>query len=126
MVLNYLDFDVTDDDSGAQSWDAMASIAAQRLPEALHEVEAVLRWAHSAFGLPDTNDAELAQWNFDVQLVQSSTAHRARDLEPRFDAATGCIQANAAKAEGGLCVLTFTLSGSTTFAEAFNVQFQWA
>ena len=60
MVLNYLDFDVTDDDSGAQSWDAMASIAPQRLPEALHEAEAALRWAHAAFGLPDTNDAELA------------------------------------------------------------------
>ena len=126
MDLNYLDFDGCDDGDGSMSWDAMASIAPQRLPEALLEVEAVLRWAHSAFGLPDTNDAELAQWNFDVQLVQVTAAHSAHDLDPRFDAATGHIKADAAQLEGGLCVLTVTLSGSATFGEAFTAQFEWA
>lgn len=126
MDLNYLDFDGCDDGDGAMSWDAMASIAPQRLPQALREAEAVLRWAHSAFGLPDTNDAELAQWHFDVQLVQASAAHSTRDLDPRFGAATGHLKAHAAQQEGGLCVLTLTLSGSATFGDAFTAQFAWA
>src|SRR6185369_12734006 len=46
MQLDYLVFDASDEDSGRESFDAMASVAPDRLPALLAEVAAVLRWAH--------------------------------------------------------------------------------
>lgn len=126
MELNYLDFDECDGSDGTKSWDAMASIAPQRLPDVLREAEAVLRWAHAAFGTPDSENEELAQWSFDVQLVQETGAHSPHNLDLRFEAANGQLMASAPQLDGGICVLTFTLSGSAPFAQAFTEQFSWA
>ncbi len=123
MVLNYLDFDVSDDDAGATSWDAMASILPLRLPEALREAEAVLHWAHSVFGPPDAAKAEMAHWDFDLQLAQATSNQNTRDLMARYDAASGLVQAHAAQNAGGYCVLTLTLSGSAAFGQAFTERF---
>lgn len=123
MVLNYLDFDASDDDTGTASWDAMVSTLPLRLPQALREVEAVLHWAHSAFGPPDADAAELAHWDFDLQLLQEAGRQSTCDLEAKFDAAARIIKTRAAQQGGGYCVLTLTLSGSPAFGRAFTERF---
>ncbi len=123
MELNYLNFDVSEDDNGAASWDAMASTLPVRLPEALREASAVLQWAHSAFGTPEGNDEGLAQWDFDLQLAQEVAGGATRDLNARFDAAAGRIETIPALSDAGYCVLTLTLSGPAAFAAAFSDRF---
>ena len=43
MALDYLDFDYSEDDEGTATWDALASVTAERLPALTAEVEQLLR-----------------------------------------------------------------------------------
>ena len=51
-MLDYLDFDTSDDDEGNTSFDAMAYAQADRWPALLAEVEQVLDWCTAKFGRP--------------------------------------------------------------------------
>lgn len=98
MQLNYLLFDTSDEESGHGSFDAMATVAADRLDAVLAEVSEVLRWAQQAFG-PAGALEEGAEWDF----AQQSDA-----------------------AGGGLTTVTLTVSGSPAFCEALGEQFELA
>ena len=50
MGLHFLNFDYSEDDEGRASWDAVASVAAARLPELVQEIVGLLAWAHAEFG----------------------------------------------------------------------------
>lgn len=119
MVLEYLDFDHSEDADGAGSWDAMACVLPERLAPAVAEAQAVLAWAHAAFGPPRGEVAELGEWDFALHCGQDG----GHDLHAAFNAATGQLVHGAARADGGRCTLTLTLSGTRAFGEALAEHF---
>ncbi|MES3001299.1 MAG: hypothetical protein V4787_11465 [Pseudomonadota bacterium] len=100
MQLHYLDFDYSDEDSGRGSFDAMASVLADRLPALRAEVDAVLQWAVREFG-PAAAPGDEGDWDHDVQQT----------IEPGTPART---------------TLTLTISGSPAFCDAFREKFELA
>jgi len=99
MQLDYLVFDASDEDSGRESFDAMASVAPDRLPALLAEVAAVLRWAQGLFGPAGEQDPD-AEWDYEL---------------------TGIAEPGTPPA--ALTTVTLTLGGSQSFAQAFRAQF---
>lgn len=116
MDLDYLLFDFTDDESGAGSFDAMASVLPQRLPALLNDVEAVLQWAHRHFG-PPAASADEAGWDFDLQATDDA----GQAVTLAYDAARG--HAILAPQASGRLTLSLTLGGPATFCDAFRHAF---
>ncbi|MES2940608.1 MAG: hypothetical protein V4864_23220 [Pseudomonadota bacterium] len=117
MQLHYLDFDFSDEDSGRGSFDAMASVAPQRLPALLAEVAAVLRWATAAFGPAGALQDE-GEWDYALQ----GTAEPGTPLDAAWDADSG--QVVLVPAPGARrTTLTLTLGGSPAFCGALRERF---
>ena len=87
-MLNYLDFETSDDREGVTTFDAMAYANAERWPALQAEVEQVLAWCTQAFGAPGPLDNGKA-WDVDLQL-QSDAGHA---LAVRWDARAGKLEA---------------------------------
>jgi hypothetical protein len=119
MDLSYLLFDATDDESGAWSFDAMATVLPARLPAVLDEVGAVLRWAWREFGAPSTLGDE-GGWDFDLHAMDETSA----PLDITFDGE----QARMPLPPGheGRVTITLTLSGPSAFGSAFREAFSEA
>lgn len=116
MHLEYLLFDFTDDDTGACSFDAMASVLTPRLPALAREVETVLAWAHRAFGSPSGAGDE-GGWDFELQ----ATLEPDTPLPITYDAQSARLSL-APPAEGRV-TLALTLTGSSAFGAAFHDTF---
>lgn len=112
MRLDYLLFDATDEEDGACSFDAMASVPPDRLPALLREVEAVLGWAHRAFGAAGA----AGEWDFALQATDEEDAVVGIRLDPE----RGRVHLPAPR---GRTTLALTVSGSRAFAEAFREAF---
>jgi hypothetical protein len=114
--LHYLDVDFSDEESGRGSFDAMASVMPDRLPALLAEIGAVLGWAIGAFGPSGASEDE-GEWGFELQGISEP----ALPLKVVYD--NGVV--NLAPAAGlARTTLTFTLSGSAAFCEAFRERFE--
>lgn len=118
MELHYLDFDFSDEESGRGSFDAMASVLPPRVPALLDEVSAVLRWASQAFGPAEALQGD-AEWDFDLSGIAEPDA----SLEVTCHEDTGEVVLSPAPSGQVLTTLTFTLSGSPAFCEAFRAEF---
>lgn len=116
-MLDYLDFDTSDDDEGNTSFDAMAYAQAERWPALQAEVEQVLAWCTAEFGRPGPLDSG-RHWDLDLQL-QSDAGH---ELAARWDAASASLQAPDA-AHCAALQLSLTISGNEAFAQALSAQF---
>jgi hypothetical protein len=116
--LRYLEFDFSDEDSGRGSFDAMASVLPDRLPELLAEMAAVLRWAHRAFGPPGVLHDE-GEWDCELQ----GTAEPDVPLLVTFDAVGGALSL-APPPGPHRTTLTLTLGGSPAFCAAFREAFE--
>lgn len=114
--LDYLLFDATDEESGSCSFDAMASVAPDRLPALLHEVEAVLDWAVRGFGAPAAGGDD-GEWDFALQAADAQD----RALDIAFDAERARVVLRDGSA--GRVTLALTVSGSARFAGAFRDAF---
>jgi len=122
MELQYLDFEFSDEESGRGSFDAMATVAAVRVPAVLGEIDLVLAWADRVFGpaaaVEDQDDAD--EWNYEVQAFAGGDA---LDIG-RGD--SGGVRMRSAVADDAIIELTFTLSGSSAFCDAFRQEFDAA
>ena len=116
-MLNYLDFETSDDGEGVTTFDAMAYASAERWPALQAEVEKVLAWCTQEFGAPGPLDHGKA-WDVDVQL-QSDAGHA---LAVRWDAKAGKLEAPDA-AHGNAVQLSITISGDELASEWFKAQF---
>lgn len=116
MQLEYLIFDFTDEETGAGSFDAMASVLPARLPALAAEIEGVLQWAWREFGAPSGAD-ESGQWAFELQ----ATGDHQMPLEAAYDVERGKL--SLPHGTQGRVTLSLTLSGSQVFCEAFNQAF---
>lgn len=115
MVLHFLDFDASDDGEGAHSWDAMACVGAERLPELLAEIAAVLAWAGARFTRGALDDG--ADWDYDLQCEQDSGPLTTLQWDSQRIAPLPTLEPSA-------CVtLSLTLAGSDAFAQAFCTRF---
>jgi hypothetical protein len=119
MALDYLDFDYSEDDEGTATWDALASVTAERLPALTAEVEQLLGWAGSAFAGRRGPMEEGGDWDYDLHAQQDD----GRPLGVHFDAATGRLQLAAASARGQRITLGLTLSASAAFSQALRSRF---
>lgn len=117
MPLDYLIFDFTDEETGAGSFDAMASVLPERLPALVSEVEAVLRWAHGEFGASSSASQGEGEWDYELH----GTTEADEPLEVAYDAARGKV--SLARVHEGRTTLTLTIGGSRTFCEAFRDAF---
>ena len=116
-MLNYLDFETSDDGEGITTFDAMAYASAERWPALQAEVEQVLVWCTQEFGAPGPLDNGKA-WDVDLQL-QSDAGHA---LAVRWDAKAGQLEAADATHCNAL-QLTLTVSGNDAMAEGFEARF---
>lgn len=114
--LHYLDFDFSDEEGGRGSFDAMASVMPDRLPALLAEIVAVLGWAIGGFGPSGASEDE-GEWGFELQ----GTSEPDLPLQVVYDNGVVTITPAAGLARS---TLTFTLSGSAAFCEAFRERFK--
>lgn len=117
MALDYLEFDYSEDEEGTGTWDAMASVKAERVPALAGEIEALLRWASQKFAgrqgaLEDGND-----WDYDLQAQDDD----GQPLSARFDRAAGKLELQASAT--GRTTVSLCLSGSTQFGDALRQAF---
>jgi hypothetical protein len=118
MSLDYLDFDYSEDDEGTGCWDAMASVAAPRVPALAAEVEQLLRWAHGHFAGRRGPIEEGGDWDYELQAQDDE----GQSLAWRFEAGgAGRLQSEAAAR--GRTTVSLSLSGSAAFAEALHQAF---
>ena len=118
MQLHYLDFDLSDEDTGRGSFDAMASVLPARLPALLAEITAVLRWATQAFGPGGAQEGD-SEWDYEVHGV----VEPGMPLDVAYDEGRGEISLVPASVTARV-TLTLTLSGSPAFCEAFREKFE--
>lgn len=116
MQLDYLLFDTSDEEGGACSFDAMASVLPARLAPLLGEVGAVLGWAHREFGPPSaaTDDGD---WTFELQAAGEGGVPLAIDIDLEG------ARVSMAHVPQGLVTLALTLGGTRAFGDAFRDAF---
>lgn len=117
-ALDYLIFDYSEDDEGTATWDAMATVRAERLPALEQEVLQVLCWAERQFPQQRGAIDEGAAWDFDLSASDGAGHAIALDAD---------LHASALRhppvASDALLTLTLTLTGRSSFAEAFVQHF---
>ena len=118
MQLHYLDFDFSDEASGRGSFDAMASVEPVRLAALLQEVNAVLRWARHEWG-----PAGALQDEGDWDLLLQAADEAGHELHASFDPVTHEARVEGAPTSAGFITVTFTLTGSGEFCDAFRRRF---
>ncbi len=118
MTLHFLDFDYSEDEDGIATWDALASVPAQRLPGLLDEIGGLLAWAHAAFGAHLAPHEDGGLWQYDLQFEHGGHAW----VELRFDPATGRVPLPLEVAPQGRVTLSLSLSGAGPAAQAFTAR----
>lgn len=115
-MLDYLDFERSDDGEDTTTWDALAHVAAARWPQLSRELLQVLRWAAAQAGAPGPLDDGHA-WDYDLQLQDAG----GRPLALQFSARDGTLS-HASLEHAGRLQLALSISGSPAFAEAFDAK----
>ena len=118
MALDYLDFDYSEDDEGTGTWDAMACVAAQRVPALATEIEQVLAWASKKFAGRQGPVEDGSDWDYDLQAQDDNGA----PLTAAFDKATGQLRLEASAT--GRTTVNLSLSGSESFGDALREAFE--
>ena len=119
MTLDYLIFDYSEDDEGTATWDAMATVRADRWPALEAEVLHVLCWADHQFPQQRGAIDEGAAWDFDL----STQSEQGADWRVEADLPARALRYAPLDARDTI-TLTLTLSGRGAFADAFARTFE--
>lgn len=119
MTLHFLDFDYSEDEEGTGTWDAMASVPTDRLPELLAEITALLDWAHTEFGALRGPVETGGLWDYDLQCERDGLPL----LALGFDSHERQIHPRPQSQPQAWVTLTLSLSGGPAFAAAFVDRF---
>lgn len=117
QMLDYLDFDTSDDGEGLTSLDAMAYAKAAQWPALAAEVTQLLAWCSDAFGAPGALE-DGHPWDLDLQL-QSDAGDA---LALHWDARQRQLLAPQAAQQTAL-QLSLTLSGPDPLVQQLTEQF---
>lgn len=96
-ALQYLTFDMSDNDEGVVTIEALASTSLAQHAAVLAEAQAVLDWAWHAFPHTHGPADEGGEWDHDLQVSVEA---------------------------GGWHALTLTITGTAEFASAFAARFE--
>lgn len=118
-TLRYLDFDCSEDAEGLGTFDAMASTAPAQVAAVQAEIARVLDWAHATFPGARAPLDEGGEWDYDLQGQREWTAPETLD----YDAASGRFSVQVGPAGTPRHTVSFTLSGTPAFCEAFRRRF---
>lgn len=116
--LDYLVFDYSEDDEGTATWDAMATVRAERLPALTQEVLQVLSWAEQQFPQQCGAIDEGAAWDFDLSASDASGA-----AIPLVADLHAPALRHPPVASNALLTLSLTLTGRSAFYDAFVQRF---
>ena len=119
MTLHFLDFDYSEDEEGTATWDAVASVPTDRLPELLAEITTLLDWAHTEFGALRGPVETGGLWDYDLQCERDGLPL----LALGFDIHERQIHPRPQSQPQAWVTLTLTLSGGPAFAAAFMDRF---
>ncbi|HEY1102466.1 MAG TPA: hypothetical protein VGE70_03495 [Burkholderiaceae bacterium] len=119
-MLLFLDFDTSEDAAGNCTFDAMASVAVERLPALEAELAAVVAWATRHTGEEPGPLDEGHAW--DCDLTASRETSQAQ--QARLDPATGRLALQPAGDVLARITLTLAISADAAFAAAFRTHFQ--
>lgn len=115
-MLDYLDFERSDDGEDTTTWDALAHVDAARWPVVERELVQVLAWAAAQAGTPGPLDDGHA-WHYDLQLQDAD----GRPLAIQFSARDRALS-HASLAHTARLQVALSISGLASFAEAFDAQ----
>ena len=118
MTLDYLDFDYSEDEEGTGTWDAMASVKAERVPALAAEIAQLLRWANQKFAGRQGAAEDGFDWDYDLQAQDDD----GEPLPAHFDKATGQLNLQASAA--GFTTVNLSISGSAHFGDALRESFE--
>ena len=118
MTFDYLDFEFSDDETGSCTWDALASVNADRVPALAAEIEQLLRWASQRFAGRQGALDEGADWDDDLQAQDDEGSA----LPVQFDSHLGRLQLAAAAV--GRTTVSLSLSGTRQFGQALQEKFE--
>lgn len=116
MLLQYLDFDYSEDAHGHGSFEAMATVPEARLPALHAEIAQVLDWAFSAFPGQRAPLEDGGEWDYLLHGQQEWTAPESLD----YDEVTRRFSRQSGTAGAPRHTLTLSISGSAQFCEAFR------
>ena len=117
--MHFLDFDYSEDEEGTGTWDDMASVPTDRLPELLAEITALLDWAHTEFGALRGPVETGGLWDYDLQCERDGLPL----LALGFDIHERQIHPRPQSQPQAWVTLTLSLSGGPAFAAAFVDRF---
>jgi hypothetical protein len=117
MTLDYLEFDYSEDEEGTGTWDAMASVKAERVAALAAEIAQLLQWALRRFSGRQGAVEEGMDWDYDLQ----SQDEDGQPLPARFDIASGQLTLQASAT--GYTTVSLSLSGSAQFGDALREAF---
>ncbi|MFN3733932.1 hypothetical protein [Comamonas testosteroni] len=117
MALDYLEFDYSEDEEGTGTWDAMASVRAERVPALAGEIEALLLWASRKFAGRQGAVEDGHDWDYDLQAQDDE----GQPLNARFDKTAGRLELQASAT--GRTTVSLSLSGSSQFGAALRQAF---
>ena len=119
MALHFLEFDYSEDNEGTCTWDALASATAERLPELLREITALLAWACAEFGEQRGSLDDGGLWDYDLQCERGDHA-----LQPlAYDPGAHLLRAPPSVQAGERVTLSLSISGTPAFAAPFAERF---
>ncbi|QHI98893.1 hypothetical protein GT347_13380 [Xylophilus rhododendri] len=120
MQLQYLDFDISEDADGSVVFDAMATVAAERLPALHGEIAALLGWAHAQF--PDARAPldEGGEWDYLLEGAQEVRIPLALHYDPQ----AAHISSTAGAPGPARHTVQLSLAGTAAFAEALREAFE--
>ena len=115
-MLEYLDFDYSEDEDGHGSFDAMAAAGPAQLAGLQAEIMRVLDWAHDSFGPPRALE-DGGEWDHELQGVREV----ATTLDVRH--ARGTLHLADAGTAAPRTTLSLTLTGTPAFCDALRRAF---
>ncbi len=118
MTLDYLDFDYSEDEEGTGTWDAMASVKAERVPALAAEIAQLLRWARRQFPGQQGAVDDGFDWDYDLQAQDDD----GEPLTVHFDPISSELQLQASAT--GRTTVNLSLSGSAQFGDALREAFE--
>jgi hypothetical protein len=119
MMLQYLDFDYSEDEHGHGTFEAMASVPAARLTVLQAEIAQVLDWAHATFPNQRAPLEEGGEWDYLLEGQQEWAVPQILV----YDEATRRFSSQPGSAGLPRHVVTLALSGSAQFCQAFRQRF---
>ncbi len=116
--LQFLMFELLDADEHSHTWEAMASVAPQRVPAVLADVMRVLAWAQGQLGTDPQSLDDGGDWDALLQIQADQHAPHTLAWHP----ATGCATPPALPPGTQWVAVTLTLVASAALADAVQQQ----